>query len=70
MLQIVIPIFRLPSCLPAIAAVEVYCGIRLSGFLPALVSLWTVGLAQTALFELTMLSVGGVAGNRTGFPLP
>jgi hypothetical protein len=44
-------------------------GFALSGLLLALVSFWTVGLAQTALFVRAMLSVGGVAGNQISFPL-
>jgi hypothetical protein len=44
-------------------------GFVLSGLVLALVSMWTVGLAQTSLFVRAMLSVGGVAGNQISFPL-
>ena len=44
-------------------------GFALSGLLLALISIWTVGLAQIWLFVRSMLSVGGVAGNQVAFPL-
>jgi hypothetical protein len=44
-------------------------GFTLSALLLALVSVWTVGLAQTSMFVRAMLSVGGVAGGQISFPL-